>query len=186
MDGGIWYRARKCNGDKIFTVADMENPNTEKIKISEGRFNHYGQSFLYLGDSPVVCQDELHISNDSFYWMQNVKIKHLEHVIDLCDYDFERDDIPLYIKGLLYTGKISARVLHQSSWKPEYMIPRFIADLCRKTDIDGIIYKSAECSLPDSKCMVVFNPDDKKIEYDGNPYLCAFGYKDLHFRELPF
>jgi hypothetical protein len=54
----VYYRARKPENGKIFKHDDMLNPPPEK-PIAEGRFNHYGQSHLYLGETEELCAKEI-------------------------------------------------------------------------------------------------------------------------------
>lgn len=178
-----WYRARNVDCSDIFSVKDMGNPDPEKVEVKEGRYSHFGQSFLYLADSPYVCYDEIKSNRNSFCWMQKIRVKKLRAVLDLTKPDIQNPNLPLYVKGLLYTGVVNKASNHASSWKPEYIIPRFIADLCRRNKIDAILYDS---SLSKGKCLTIFNPIDAEIEYCGRPYFFSEEYESMVFKPLPF
>jgi len=170
----LFYRARKKEGTIKYTKKDMHPPNSRKIKINEGRFNHYGQSLLYLGSSENVCSKEIKINKKHKCWMQKVRITSLDNILDLSN--LFAPGLPeacsLVFSSINYTGIITKPVKHDASWKPEYFISRFIADIAKKNGINGIIYKS---SVEFGNNLVVFDFKKGNVKYIGEPYL--FRYK---------
>jgi hypothetical protein len=53
IENDNWFRARKISDGHRFSHKDMTAPDPEQIPISEGRFNHYGQSRFYLAKKDV-------------------------------------------------------------------------------------------------------------------------------------
>lgn len=138
----VWYRARRVSEDRIYTNEDMKPPNPKKVAIGEGRFNHFGQSSLYLGNSEELCHREICREINSLSWMQKILITNAENIIDLSGFidDDAIDTIPIVFCGIMHSGMISKKVIKDKHWKPEYFVSRYIADICKKTGINGIIY----------------------------------------------
>ena len=164
-----YFRARFPNGGTIFTNESMLPPNPENVPISEGRFNHYGQSHWYLGDSIELCGAECTHLNDNALWFQEIKIKKAENILDLTEeyistfYNPDNQyNLPITVAALLLSGILIKPQKIKGFWKPEYFITRFIADICKEQGINGIIYPSSV--YPAGKNLVIF--DISKIEYD--------------------
>jgi len=99
-----YYRARKPENGRIFLHSDMLNPPQDKI-IPEGRFNHYGQSHLYLGDSEELCAKEISNEEKELLWMQKYNIKLLDKVLNVAEF-IDQDNIykiPLFFAGLFHS-----------------------------------------------------------------------------------
>lgn len=168
-----WFRARRFEDTKKFTQKDMYPPNPKKIKVGEGRFNHYGQSFLYLGNSENVCVKEIKINKKNKCWMQKIRIISLENILDLSN--LFAPGLPesnsLVFSSINYTGIITKPNKSDNSWKPEYFISRFISDIARERKINGIIYKS---SVEFGNNLVVFDFKNVGIKYSEEPYLYRY------------
>ena len=175
IENKLFYRARKPDNGKIFCHEDMLNP-PQTIKIPEGRFNHFGQSHLYLGDSEELCAIEIGDKDKELIWLQKYKIKRLLNVLDVTVFINEDNiyQIPLFFSGLFISRHINLQKSNDISWTPEYFIPRFIADIARHNNINGIIYSSTKTI---GRNLVIF--DLKKCEYklDGDPYIFTFDKK---------
>ncbi len=174
-----WYRARIPDNSRVFTKKDMLPP-PKNIPIPEGRFNHYGQSHFYLGESKYVCACECSNNNDCICWIQEIKIKEINNILDLTQtiYDYPNEtkpekitSLPLTITGLLTSGKITNTQKKNISWKPEYFVPRYIADICKEKGIKGILYHSSLCF---QKNLVIFNFKKKDFEFINEPYIYNF------------
>lgn len=179
LEEKTYYRARQPDGAKVFTKKCMLPPNPETIPISEGRFNHYGQSHWYLGDSINLCGAECSHLKSSALWFQEVKIVKAEKILDLSEkyispfYEPDKPyDLPLIVAALLLSGFLTKPQKVKGYWKPEYILTRFIADLCKEKDINGILYPSS--LYKNGKNLVIF--DISKIEYFfiGNPKLQVY------------
>lgn len=166
-----WYRARTISTSDKFTTNDMLPPDPSKHTISEGRFNHYGQSHYYLGSEPQGCIKEICKTTEKVVWIQKLIIQKLDAVIDLTENCFEEwtermDKTPYLYGGILSNRRLIETVDPNSSWKPEYFIPRFIADICKEFGINGLIFPSAVYSM---KNLVIFNMTELVYSFDGEP-----------------
>lgn len=168
IENEIWYRARNICESRVFKKKDMEPPNADIVPISEGRFNHYGQSHLYVGDSKDVCIEEINRNIEAICWMQKIKITEIDRILDLSTYisSDNIDDIPATFCGVMYNRTINKEVKKGKNWKPEYFISRYIADIAKKHGIKGIKYSS---SVALGKNLVLFNMDRTKIEFIDEP-----------------
>lgn len=181
-----WYRARKISDSKIFNKEDMFPPPQDVI-IPEGRFNHYGQSHFYLGESENLCASECSHNKSCICWMQKIKIKEMDNILDLTKQYYEYynstdklkvPDLPIAIAGLLLSGKITEYQKNDNCWKPEYFVPRFIADICKEKGIKGILYPS---SISFGIDLVIFDFNESDYEFMGEPYLYKYKYEEPEF-----
>lgn len=193
LENQIYYRARKPDGGTIFTQKDMLPPKPEEVKISEGRFNHYGQSHWYLGDSIELCGAECTHLKDNALWFQKINIQKATKILDLTEeyistfYDpMNTYNLSITVAALLLSGVITKPQKIKGSWKPEYFITRFIADICKEQELNGIIYPSS--LYPSGKNLVIF--DISKINYNfiDEPDLLIYKKRDPieDFEELDF
>ncbi len=171
-----FFRARKPENGKIFTCKDMLNPPPETKFILEGRFNHYGQSHLYLGNSEALCAKEVTDGDKELLWMQKYNVKKLVQVLDTSEFidHYNIDRIPLFFAGLLQSKIIEVQKSTELAWTPEYFIPRFIADIAKFNNINGIIYNSSKTY---GRNLVIFDLSKCEYEFDGEPYTFKFDRK---------
>lgn len=166
-----WFRARKVSGSNIFETEDMMPPDNKKVQISEGRFNHYGQSVFYLSESEDGVAKEILGEKSGVLWVQKFKIKRLRNIIDLVS-DGSWPEIPDGYHeisfGLIHQDILNTKVYRENSWKPEYFIPRYVADSIRLNNYNGIQFTSSRTY---SNNLVIFNWTPKMIEPIGKPYL---------------
>ncbi|GMO41836.1 MAG: hypothetical protein Ta2B_21920 [Termitinemataceae bacterium] len=177
-----YFRARKVDNGRVFVNEDMLNPPLT-ANVTEGRFNHYGQSHLYLGSTEEVCAKEISNHDKELLWIQKYKIKHLYAILDVSIYlDMDNiNNIPLFFSGLFQTGIINVQKSKNISWTPEYFIPRFIADIAKLKGINGIKYNSAKCYGDN---VVIFDTSKCEYEFIGDPYTITFNrslYKEPLF-----
>ena len=181
-----FYRARKPKDSKIFVNNDMLPPNPQVIPISEGRFNHYGQGHWYLGDSIDLCGAECSHKKNCILWFQKIQIQQVTNVLDLSkDYIYnyfnpentEVYSLPIVVAALLWSGVLSKEQLIKGSWKPEYFITRFIADICKEKGINGILYPSS--LYPAGRNLVIFDIEKINFKFDGNPELKQYKNDDI-------
>lgn len=181
-----WYRARMVSESRIYTKNDMMPPPKTAI-ISEGRFNHYGQSHFYMGESEYLCASECSHNQSCICWMQKIKINKIDKILDLTKEYFEYyntsctskvPDLPIAIAGLLLSGKITKRHETNDCWKPEYFVPRYIADICKEKGFKGIKYPSA---LSFGSNLVVFDIESLDYVFIDEPYLYRYKHEDFLF-----
>jgi len=187
IENQIYYRAREPKDSKIFTTEDMLPPNPENIAVSEGRFNHYGQSHWYLGNSKDLCGAECSHKKNCVLWFQKIYIKSASNILDLAkdyiDYynpgNTDAYNLPIILAALLWSGVITKEQEIKGSWKPEYFITRFIADICKERKINGILYPSS--LYPSGKNLVIFDINQIEYNFDGKPELKEYNYKQCDF-----
>lgn len=138
-----WWRARTPDGARRFTPKDMSPPPPEKA-TSEGRFNHYGQVVFYLASEPEAAMAETLAPDrgEAAAWVQRFSVPAKTEVLDLVQPDFyDEARVPILALGLIHQLP-RLRPRPDSPWKPEYFIPRFIADCAREQGIAGIVFES--------------------------------------------
>lgn len=162
----IAYRAR-ISDKPIKNSAEMYPPPFN-FPIKEGRYNHAGQRVFYLANSVEGAAHEA-LEKPGEIWVQKFKIKNATRIMDLTvDPVSQRlDTSGLLNFGILFGEFLSARVDRANGWKPEYMIPRFIADCAKKAAFNGIKYRSSRF---DKYNLVLFAWQDDDIEPVGKPY----------------
>lgn len=177
-----WFRARRLNAEsRVFNSNEMRSPDPTKVFIPEGRYNHTGQSFLYLSSYPETAFAEIKLKNENLCAMQkfratdNIKALDLRH--DLREIDPDKDFLAV---AIIYNGLVERKPEASTSWKPEYFIPRFIADCARLEKYEGVLFSSATlyghnlvvfpqkipCFEPDGECEV-FRWKDSSPPHDG-------------------
>ena len=155
------------------TSKEMLPPDSEKVSIGEGRFNHYGQSHFYLSQSKKLCFHEINRNMNAICWIQQIYIRKIENIIDLSFYldSSNINSVPLVFGGIMTSGAIRRPVRKDKCWKPEYFVPRFIADVCKSNGINGILYSSAV----DYGCnLVVFDMESLDFCFAGIPEIFQF------------
>lgn len=182
IDSEVWYRARKINNEsRIFSSDEMLAPNPKKVYIKEGRYNHTGQSFLYLSNLDKTAFLEIKASSENICTIQKFQIENLENILDLrSNYNNIDPNIDLIYWAIIYNGFIGESPNSKSSWKPEYFVPRYIADVARFFKYNGIIYSSATDLEGDN--LVLFNFPEEKVFPINEPN--AYVYKKDKFLDL--
>ena len=165
----IWWRARKPLESKAMSVDDMIAPPPSAAK-SEGRFNHYGQVVLYLASSPTGALAEVLNRNagECLAWIQEFTLTDVTEIIDLTAPELWKfDDRSLLTVGLEHNLR-QWRPDPESPWKPEYFVPRFIADSAREAGRSGIMFESHKHY---DKNLVLFNAAHPGVKAQGQPKL---------------
>ena len=180
IDSDIWYRARKLNNEsRVFSPNEMWAPDPNKVYIKEGRYNHTGQSFLYLSNFEKTAFSEIKDSSENICAIQKFQIQNLENILDLrSNYDNIDPEIDLIYWAIIYNGFVGERPSNESSWKPEYFVPRFIADTARFFRYNGIIYTSA---VSEGENLVLFNFPKENVKFIDDPKTFIHNEKDEFF-----
>jgi|GEM_PF-3185441 len=163
-----WWRARKADGARVFVLQDLQPPPAYEAR-AEGRFNHYGQSLFYLaGTQRAVLRETVEVSgNERVAWLQEFAFGEVENILDLRVKDWSEElTPPLFAMGL--TSEYISTTAASTAWKPEYLVPRFIADSARYVGCRGIIFNSAKHH---DENLVLFAWDDLTITPEGSPVL---------------
>jgi hypothetical protein len=167
LKAGIWWRARGADGPRVFQTKDMLPPRPADAK-AEGRFNHFGQSVFYLAEHERGALAEIAQGADSVLgWVQQFRVPAQQNLFDLTQGDPWRDssNVPILAMGLVSTLR-DLLPSHTSAWKPEYFIPRFIADCARQAGVTGIVFESPRRLHSN---LVLFDWDEKAIVPEGKP-----------------
>ena len=192
MGSVVLHRARLFDGDsRIFRSDEMGAPNPAKVKhIPEGRFNHTGQSLLYLSEYEETALAEVSLNKADACVIQKYELKGFGKILNLA-YTFRavgRRLSPLQA-SLVFNGFVSkilpAAIVHNgfvgkrpdgvSCWKPEYFVPRFLSDVARLHGYLGIIFKSA---ISAGNNVVVFDAYSPHCLPIGEPYIYQRKLKD--------
>jgi len=134
------------------TTADLQPPNPERDEIPEGRFNHFGQACWYLSNEAEAAAAEVTSSEERLAWVQGWKVEHARNVLDLRawyaddDRAFDQEGrplaFPLLAIALIFGDHLSETSERKCALRPEYLVPRFVADAARHAGYSGILFKS--------------------------------------------
>jgi hypothetical protein len=173
---GKWIRARRVEDESILKSDQMYAP--PKGKPGEGRYNHAGQSVLYLADNEdSAAQECLGMINQSgIVWLQEFEIKLINNILNLkSNWDDLGPDNGALIVALLSSNILERKVENRNDkWKPQYFATRFIADCARLRGLNGIMYNSTRSYGTN---IVLFKEADDFITPKGEPYLYTYDEK---------
>jgi hypothetical protein len=147
----------------------MWAPDPRVDRIPQGRYNHEGQSVLYLSENLETAVAEVFdrpgAEPTGTVAVQGFDLLSLERVLDVRGTPTRS----LLYSALVYEGHLSRPVEHSSSWKPEYFVPRFVADLARLKGFSGIIYRTSKVFSAMGLNLVVFSPQQEHFRPRGTP-----------------
>lgn len=174
---GTFFRARGAESSKI--VDSNEMFAAPKGKSFEGRFNHSGQSHLYLASSKNTAISEIVQQKPSMLvWYQKFKLeKEVNNILDLTfDWSNLETSTSIMLISLHYDNSLSRSERNLENWRPDYFLTRYIMDCAKKCGYNGIKYNSAVDSIGYN--VVLYDPDISTIKPIGNPAIKIFMYKD--------
>jgi hypothetical protein len=184
-----WFRARRVDSPIPMTIDELRPPDPKRHTIPEGRFNHFGQACWYLADDPTVAAAEATSSKDRLTWVQEWKLEMVSNVLDLRAWQAEDDraydcegepiDFPFLPIALIFGDYLSARPERESSWRPEYFVPRFVADAARRAGFSGIWFRSTRYF---GENLVLFDARIQLVPV-GTPNLVRLGERDAERRD---
>ncbi len=166
-----WLRARRLKPSDAQSLSSdkMWAPDPRVDRIVQGRYNHEGQSVLYLSEDLETAVAEVFdrpsAEQTGTVAVQGFDVLSLERVLDVRGTSTRS----LLYSALVYEGHLSRPVAHSSSWKPEYFVPRFVADLARLKGFSGIIYRTSKVFSAMGLNLVVFNPQHEHFRPHSNP-----------------
>jgi hypothetical protein len=100
--------------------------------------------------------------------VQSFEITSLNRVLDLRGVSSRS----LLYAALVFDRYLDRSVDHTSSWKPEYLVPRFVADVARRKGFDGIAYWTTKVfSAAGGSNLVIFHPSPDNYRPRGAPAL---------------
>lgn len=110
--------------------------------VQEGRFNHSGNSVLYLGSDVETCYAELRYAPSLIVEFDlHVELRILD-LVDPYKVDGARLDEADLLNCLVYSSLVSARQEGKGWGRPHYVVSRLVADCARASEIDAIRYPS--------------------------------------------
>jgi hypothetical protein len=168
---GDFFRARKVITPYLLLENEMNRP--PKGKPLEGRFNHAGQSHLYLSNNKETAIKESVAEKASvLVWLQKFKIEGLlQNILDLSlSWDKLTPTTSTLLISMYHSLKKKDR--NKENWKPDYFITRFIMDCAKKFGYDGIKYDSMKDSF--SYNIVLFYPTSAIVTAVGKPTVEVF------------
>lgn len=179
LDPEVWFRARRLREGHLFTSEEMGAPDSKKVPIGEGRYNHTGQSFLYLASDSETALCEINIWGDETSCaMQKFRATDKLEVLDLRHDDRKLNlNTDLLLIAVIYNGYLEFIADQDTSWRPEYFVPRFLADCARLEGFEAIWFSSV---WDFGENLVVF---PKKISFfapEGECYIFVTKVQTLH------
>lgn len=180
---GEFYRARPVQTSEVLTSSKMGS--APKGKPTEGRFNHSGQSHLYLAnEKETALQEVSKTDNPMLVWCQKFEItKDVKQILDL---SFDWSDLSLSTSTLLLSLKMNDaldRSINNSEfWRPDYFLTRYIMDCAKSLGYSGIKYNSTR-SYSDYN-LVLFYPQSIDIKSIGKPYVENYNNVSDRFRDF--
>ncbi len=162
----LWHRARLPDGPERRRAAEMGPP---PATWTEGRFNHHGQTVFYLACSAEGACAETAPASPCILWVQRFRVRRLTGLLDLArlteDAANGANGSALLTAGL--NDVISRfRPDPNSPWKPEYFVPRFVADAARAAGFRGILYCSNKFEGYNA---VLFDWTASQVQPEGEP-----------------
>ncbi len=178
LQQGSFVRVRRfsdCAGLERIKEQGMWNPDPRKCPVPGGRYNHQGQSFLYLSSDKETAVVETFenpgpdVEKAGRCAIQRFEVGPLGRVLDLTG---AVQHSSLLYSALVYEGTLRREVTHSSSWKPEYLVPRFFADVARAKGFDAILYRTSKFYYAEGLNLVVFEPMPGRITDVGDLTIC--------------
>ncbi len=183
INTSTYFRAREVSESRVFSHNDLDAPESEYV-TKEGRYNHIGIPVLYLASDKETCVSEMMEINESkLLWFQEFNVYNVR-ILDLTTKPGESISTQhsLLIAALIYEGVINQDSKRESVWKPEYYIPRFVADVTKMVgNFDGIKFSS---NRGQGSNLALFNWEGK-YSFLGNPKAGVYTRKVLFDSNTP-
>jgi hypothetical protein len=163
----VFYRARRITSGRPYTLIDFMPPDPAKHSVGEGRYNHAGQSVMYMAEDKDGAAIECVADAEDRAWVHAFRIQQVDKILDLGDEEaWANEDMPALACGLMHAGAVRQFSDRTNSWKPEYFVPRFIADCARENGFNGIRFKSVRHWQSN---LVLFTYDAANVIGEGSP-----------------
>ncbi|HRE04228.1 MAG TPA: RES family NAD+ phosphorylase [Opitutaceae bacterium] len=132
------FRGLSLSPSRTPSFADFDFPTADRVK--EGRYNHAGDSVLYLASSEDVCKAEMRNAADLY--IAKFRFPLPLKTLDLMrphEAENEHSDILSFI---VFSALLSAKSQDKGFSRPEYVFSRFIKDCAKYLGFDAIRYPS--------------------------------------------
>lgn len=166
---GQYFRAREAKNSTVLTKERMMHPPTGKSQ--EGRYNHSGQSHLYLSkDKYTAVEEVIGGDEDVVVWTIELEVDRVDKILDLTfDWTMTTPDTsPIYF-ALCGANFVNQSKRNLELWKPDYFLTRYIMDCTKELGYNGIKYNSNKSSYIEN--VVLFYPEKVEIKPVGDPEL---------------
>lgn len=147
------FRARGMTGLKEIAVDQFNF--ADPAFVGEGRYNHAGQSVLYLGDSKETCFHELRRAKCA---VAEIALEGAVKVFDLATPYDSHEEQSDFLNALVFSSLLSTPQDGTGYKKPAYVFSRFVADCARSAGFDAIRYPSTQASAR-SHNLAILNVD---------------------------
>lgn len=152
---GAFFRCRVGASLPTPELADFGPPPAGRV--AEGRYNHAGQSMLYLAIARATALAEVGVVGQHLH-VAELAVDAPLRVLDLrVQEDADDEEAPL-IQLLARSALLSAPRKADGWDRPEYVFSRFVADCARHAGYDGIRYGSTKD--PFGENLVLLEPGD--------------------------
>jgi hypothetical protein len=170
---GSFFRARNVESSEVIGSENMYS--APKGKPSEGRFNHSGQSHLYLANNKITAIKEVATEKRALLvWCQEFEIS--KKIPDILDLSFDWDHLTPSTSALLLSLKLYKTIersdRNKGNWKPDYYLTRYIMDCAKSAGYNGIKYNSSKNDKAYN--VVLFYLDTLNILPVGHPTVEVF------------
>jgi len=117
-------------------------------------------------------------AKEQMAWVQRLRIRRLESVLDLrpwvaddtraFDKQGKPKDIPLLAISVIFGEQVISMPKRNEGWRPEYIVPRYLADVAKHSGFSAILFKSPRHYDENLVCF------DRKASFKpiGTPKLC--------------
>lgn len=167
---GAFYRARTVKSAEVLTSKKMYS--APRGRPTEGRFNHSGQSHLYLAnDKETALREVVSTEDPLIVWCQKFTIK--TEVNNILDLTFNWSNLSVSTSTLLVSLKVNEAIFKSEGnsefWRPDYLLTRYIMDCAKSAGYKGIKYNSIKSYSGYN--LVLFYPNKINIKAVGNPFI---------------
>ncbi len=151
----------------------MHNP--PKGKPLEGRFNHSGQSHLYLSNNlNTAIKEVVGLNRTQLVWTQEFSIeKEIKNILDL---SFNWENLTPSTSAMLLSLKLNNSIdrtdRNKENWRPDYYMTRYIMDCAKELEYSGIKYNSTKDLYEFD--LVLFHPQQVGLKSIGRPKIQIF------------
>lgn len=168
IKAGTYYRSRVVKDSDVYSSENLGPPRQGIASV--GRYNHSGQSVLYLSKTRDCSVAEVlgGNANSALIWVQEYDVADIGNILDLSI----TGEHFLSLDSVLFTALLNNSALKKRcdnaypTWKPEYLLTNFVADTAKLAGYTGILYNSA---VAGDLNIVLFDAKHEGVKPIGNP-----------------
>jgi hypothetical protein len=148
------FRGRSLSSGSTPGIGDFDFPPAEFVK--EGRYNHAGDSVLYLASSEEVCKAEMR--NAANLHIAKFRLPVPLKILDLMSPHEDAGEHADILSFIVFSALLSAKSQDKGFSRPEYVFSRFIKDCAKSLGFDAIRFPSTRVGTARFN-LVVINRD---------------------------